>query len=44
MADALYHFDYAITRLEGLEKKAEFGAMWEVIPMIEELQEQLILL
>jgi hypothetical protein len=44
VADALYHFDYATTRLEGLGKKAEFGAMWEVIPMIEELQEQLILL
>lgn len=44
MADALHHFDYAITRLEGIRKKAEFGAIWEVIPIIKELQEQLILL
>jgi hypothetical protein len=42
MTDALYHFNYAITRLEGLVKKAEFGAIWEVIPMIEDLQEVLI--
>jgi len=42
MADPLYHFDYATTRLEGLAKKAEFGAMWEVVPMIEVLHELLI--
>jgi hypothetical protein len=37
MGDVLEHFDYAIACLEGLAKKAQFGAIWEVIPIIEDL-------